>query len=146
MVEPAAIGVAYRDRAHSICPNPRGSGDTARVNAPFAELVARLARHDLIEPYRPNDDRRAYDLEWCAFFLQEMVMARGIEVLLHSRVVAAQAREGEVRELTVSTAGGLVTVTPRFVIDASGACIVPYLTGFPVDHEGANRQGDDRAV
>lgn len=115
-------------------------GDTARVNAPFAELVARLARHDLIEPYRPNDDRRAYDLEWCAFFLQEMVMARGIEVLLHSRVVAAQAREGEVRELTVSTAGGLVTVTPRFVIDASGACIVPYLTGFPVDHEGANRQ------
>jgi hypothetical protein len=43
-------------------------GDTARVNRPFAELVRRLGRHGLIEPYRPNDDRRAYDLEWCAFF------------------------------------------------------------------------------
>ena len=39
-------------------------GDTARVNRPFAELVAQLARHDFIEPYRPNEDRRAYDLEW----------------------------------------------------------------------------------
>ncbi|WP_414661470.1 FAD-dependent oxidoreductase [Horticoccus sp. 23ND18S-11] len=115
-------------------------GDTARVNAPFAELVARLARHGLIEPYRPNDDRRAYDLEWCAFFLQEMVLAQGIEVLLHTRVIAAVASEGVVRELTLSTAGGLLTVTPRFVIDASGACVVPLLTGFPVVHEGANRQ------
>ena len=115
-------------------------GDTARVNAPFAELVARLARHDLIEPYRPNDDRRGYDLEWCAFFLQEMVLERGIDVLLHSRVVAARAEQGRVGELTLSTAGGMYAVTPRFVIDASGACTVPVLTGFPVEHEGANRQ------
>lgn len=115
-------------------------GDTARVNAPFAELVARLARHDFIEPYRPNDDRRAYDLEWCAFFLQEMVVAKGIDVLLHARVIAARASGGVVRELTVSTAGGLMSVAPQFVIDASGSCIVPLLTGFPVVHEGANRQ------
>jgi hypothetical protein len=32
-------------------------------------------------------------------------------------------------------------VQPRFVIDASrAACVVPLLTGFPVEHEGANRQ------
>lgn len=115
-------------------------GDTARVNAPFAELVARLAAHQLIEPYRPNDDRRPYDLEWCAFFLQEMALARGIEVLLHARVVGARAAAGVVQELTVSTAGGSVTLAPQFVIDASGACIVPLLAGFPVVHEGANRQ------
>lgn len=115
-------------------------GDTARVNAPFAELVARLAAHQLIEPYRPNDDRRPYDLEWCAFFLQEMALVRGIEVLLHARVVGARAAAGVVQELTVCTAGGLVTLAPRFVIDASGACTVPLLAGFPVVHEGANRQ------
>jgi hypothetical protein len=115
-------------------------GDTKRVNAPFAELIARLTRHELIEPYQPNDDRRAYDLEWCAFFLQEMVTGRGIEVLLHTRVIAARADSGTVNELTAATAGGLVTLKPRFVIDASGACVVPLLTGFPVVHEGANRQ------
>ena len=115
-------------------------GDTERVNRDFAELVARLARHGLIEPYRPNDDRRAYDLEWCAFFLQEMVVARGIDVLLHTRVIGARAEAGTVRELTLATAGGVLTLTPRFVIDASGLCIVPLLTGFPVEHEGAHRQ------
>lgn len=115
-------------------------GDTARVNRPFAELVRRLGRHGLIEPYRPNDDRRAYDLEWCAFFLQEMVVEAGVDVLLHARVIAAVAEGGRVTELTVASAGGLHRVQPRVVIDASGACVVPVLAGFPVVHEGANRQ------
>ncbi len=115
-------------------------GDTARVNRPFADLVGRLERHGLIEPYRPNDDRRAYDLEWCAFFLQEMVVGAGIDVLLHARVIAAVAEGGRVTELTVASAGGLHRVHPRIVVDASGACVVPVLAGFPVMHEGANRQ------
>lgn len=115
-------------------------GDTTRVNGEFAGLVAQLARHGLIEPYRPNEDRRAYDLEWCAFFLQERVVSRGIEVLLHTRVIGARADAGRVRELTLATSGGVLTAAPRFVIDASGSCIVPSLTGFPVEHEGANRQ------
>jgi hypothetical protein len=115
-------------------------GDTTRVNAEFAGLVARLDRHGLIEPYQPNEDRRAYDLEWCAFFLQEMVVGRGIDVLLHSRVIGARAANGSVTQLTVATAGGVRTLAPRFVIDASGGCVVPRLTGFPIVHEGANRQ------
>jgi FAD dependent oxidoreductase len=115
-------------------------GDTARVNAPFAELVARLAEHQLIEPYRPNDDRRPYDLEWCAFFLQEMVTGRGIDLLLHARVIDAGAVEGVVTSLTVATAGAMLRLRPRFVIDGSGACVVPRLAGFPVVHVGANQQ------
>ena len=83
-------------------------GDSARVNRPFAELVRRLERHGLIEPYRPNEDRRAYDLEWCAFFLQEMVVDAGIEVLLHSRVVAVRATEGVVRAVTVAKRGSVL--------------------------------------
>jgi len=115
-------------------------GDTARVNREFAALVAQLAQYGLIETYRPNEDRRAYDLEWCAFFLQEMIVARGIDVLLHTRAIGARADAGFVRELTLATAGGVLTLAPRFVIDASGLCVVPLLTGFPVEHEGANRQ------
>lgn len=115
-------------------------GDTARVNDEFAAIVAKLAAHGLIEPYRPNDDRRAYDLEWCAFFLQETAIARGIDVLLLSRVIAVEAEEGRVVRLTVSTSGGLLRLAPAFVVDASGACVVPMLAGFPFMHEGANRQ------
>lgn len=115
-------------------------GDTLLVNDFFKDLVSRLAAHDLIVPYNPTSDRREYDLEWCAFFLQEMVQERGVEVLLHSRVVGAGESGGIVSELTVSTAGGLMKILPGFVIDCSGLCIVPSLTGFPVIHEGANKQ------
>nr|HRJ71295.1 FAD-dependent oxidoreductase [Terrimicrobiaceae bacterium] len=119
-------------------------GDTERVNELFAELVERLAEQDLIgpviHPESPFSDRRDYDLEWCAFFLQEMVVARGIEVLLHSRVIGTESDSGVIRSLTVATAGGLMKVSARFVIDATGACIVPLQAGFPVIHEGANKQ------
>lgn len=115
-------------------------GDTARVNRPFGELIGRLEKHGFIEPYRPNDDRRAYDLEWCAYFLQEMVVAAGVELLLHTRVIAARAERGLVTEVTLSTAGGPILVHPRHVIDASGGCVVAASAGFPFIHEGANRQ------
>src|SRR5688500_17213447 len=115
-------------------------GDTARVNNTFRELIERLAVHDLITPYDPLADRRPYDLEWCAFFLQEMVLERGIEVLLHARVVDAQADGGLVTLLTIATAGEMRQLRPSFVIDASGRCIVPLQAGFPTVHEGACRQ------
>lgn len=115
-------------------------GDTSRVNHLFDELVARLEQHGLIAPFDPTDDRRANDLEWCAFFLQEMAVEREVEILLHSRMIAARAHDGVVTSLTVSTAGGLMKVTPRFVVDCSGSCVTPWLTGFPVTHEGANKQ------
>lgn len=115
-------------------------GDTARVNRPFAELIGRLEKHGFIEPYRPNDDRRAYDLEWCAYFLQEMIVAAGVELLLHTRVIGARAERGLVTEVTLSTAGGTLVVHPRQVVDASGGCVVAASAGFPFIHEGANRQ------
>lgn len=83
-------------------------GDTERVNAPFADLIARLHALGLITPVHPTSDRRDYDLEWCAFFLQEMVRERGIQVLLHARVIDAEAEGGTITSLTVATAGFFV--------------------------------------
>jgi predicted neuraminidase len=94
----------------------------------------------LIAPCNPLSDRRPNDLEWCAFYLQEMVAERGVDVLLHSRVIDAVAVDGTIAELKVATAGEVKRLQPKFVIDASGRCIVPVQAGFPTVHEGANRQ------
>ncbi len=115
-------------------------GDTGIVNRDFDELVARLREHKFIREFNPTEDRRSYDLEWCAFFLQEMVLERKIDVLLHSRVTAATAVDGVITTVDVSTVGGLCTLRPKFIIDATGACLVPAMAGFPVLHEGANKQ------
>lgn len=115
-------------------------GDSERVNNHFSGLVARLAKNGLISQYDPTADRREYDLEWCAYFLQEIVLEKEIDVLLHSRVINAQMKAGEVDHLTISTAGGLLECQCGFVVDASGQCVVASLAGFPVIHEGANKQ------
>jgi hypothetical protein len=131
-------------RVGSACPRSGGvagfCGDTARVNRVFDELIARLSEHGLTHPYDPLADRRDHDLEWCAFFLQEMLLERGVIPLLHSRVIDARADAGRITQVTLTTAGQVLTLEPRFVIDASGLCIVPLRAGFPIQHDGALKQ------
>ena len=115
-------------------------GDTKRVNSIFKELVDKLAEHNLIAEYNPNADRREYDLEWCAFFLQEMIINRDINVLLHSRVIDAIVADGRIESVRISTASEEFECRPHFVIDASGVNIVPVRANFPVVNEGTNKQ------
>ena len=115
-------------------------GDTENTNEVFRELVNTLHRQGLISDYDPTADRRPYELEWCAFFLQEMVRKAEIEILLHARVIAAQADRGVVTSLTVSTVGGTYSLEPQVVIDASGGGFVCRSVGFPVFHDGTNKQ------
>jgi len=115
-------------------------GDSERVNDLFAELVARLRNSGRIDPYDPNDDRRAYDLEICAFYLQEMVAEKGVEVWLHARAIDAQAANGHVEKVLVSCGATLVEVRPRVVIDATGNATIPDMIGLETLHLGARKQ------
>lgn len=115
-------------------------GDSERVNDLFAELVARLRKSGRIDPYDPNDDRRAYDLEICAFYLQEMVAEKGVEVWLHARAIDAQAANGHVEKVLVSCSATLVEVRPRVVIDATGNATIPDMIGLETLHLGPRKQ------
>ena len=115
-------------------------GDSQRVNAPFSRLVATLAQHDLIAPFDPCADRRAYDLELCAFFLQEMVADAGIEILFHARALSAECTDGRIAAVEVACASEYISFEPGMVIDATGDCAIAYAAGFETLHEGANKQ------
>ena len=115
-------------------------GDSQRVNAPFARLVATLAQHELIAEYDPLADRRAYDLELCAFFLQEMVAAAGVEILFHARALAAQRTGGHITSVEVACASDRIEFQPGMVVDATGDCALAHAAGFATIHEGANKQ------
>ncbi|CAH1656828.1 FAD dependent oxidoreductase [Chelatococcus asaccharovorans] len=115
-------------------------GDTARVNAIFAELVARLERAGKIDPYRSNDDRRAYDLESCGFYLQEMVAEAGIETWLHAVALDGKAQDGWVKEVLISVGPTLAVVEPAMVIDATGNALIADILGLPTRHLGALAQ------
>ena len=115
-------------------------GDSQRVNAPFARLVETLAQHELIAEYDPLADRRAYDLELCAFFLQEMVAAAGVEILFHARALTAQCAGGHIASVEVACASDRIEFWPGMVVDATGDCALAHAAGFETIHEGANKQ------
>ncbi len=115
-------------------------GDSQRVNAPFAELVATLSEHKLIAPYKPNADRRPFDLEHCGFYLQEQVVQAGIDIYFHARALDAKAQHGTVTSVRISCASNEIIFEPKMVIDATGDCVIPVQTGFETFHELANVQ------
>lgn len=115
-------------------------GDTQRVNGLFSELVGRLAACGRIDPYDPNDDRRAYDLEVCAFFLQELVVEKGVELWLHAKAIDARAQNGLVTHVLVACGASLIEVRPKIVIDATGNAVIPDMIGLETVHLGARKQ------
>lgn len=115
-------------------------GDTARVNDAFAALVDRLAAAGKIDPYRSNDDRRAYDLETCGFYLQEMVAEADIEIWLHAVALDAKADGGRVKGVLLSVGPTLVEVEPGVVIDATGNALIAQVLGLPTVHLGPLKQ------
>ncbi len=115
-------------------------GDSERVNAPFAHLLAILTQHNLIAPYDPLADRRAYDLELCAFFLQEMVVNAGIEILFHARALAAHKQDGRITVVDVACASDRIEFHPHMVIDATGDCAIAHAAGFATIHAAVNEQ------
>jgi hypothetical protein len=115
-------------------------GDSARVNTPFRRLVERLAACGKIDPYRPNDDRRAYDLETCAFVLQEMVDAAGIEIWLHAAALDVRRDGRRIREVLVRCGPSLVRVAAGIVVDATGNAVVADVAGEETLHLGALKQ------
>ncbi len=115
-------------------------GDTALVNDDFRELETRLVALQAIEPLNPLADRRPYHLEWCAFCLQEMAAARGVELLLHARAIAAETKDGRVLSVQVATSGDVLRVEAAQFIDATGQCWLVRQAGLPTDHLGANQQ------
>jgi hypothetical protein len=115
-------------------------GDTHRVNQPFHDVCALLEKDGLIAPLDEEADRRPYDLESFAFHLQEFVIARGVEVFFHARVVDVVCKAKRVREATVAAGGQLYRIRAKVVIDATGECVVPHKAGFKTFHEGAHKQ------
>lgn len=115
-------------------------GDTSRVNKPFSCLVAKLENHSLIAPLDHEADRRPFDLEYFAYFLQEHVLAKGIDVFFHARMIDVRCGKGRITEVRVAAGGVLHTYRPRYVIDATGECVVAHKASFPVQHEQALHQ------
>ena len=99
-----------------------------RVVAGLAtEVVDRLRRyeaagehHTFVMSTGHKMDRVEYAPEVLKLVLDDMLVEAGVQLLLHTTLLDVVTEGGHVRSVRLLTRGGVVTVRPRILVDASG--------------------------
>ncbi|MFA6480860.1 MAG: FAD-dependent oxidoreductase [Victivallaceae bacterium] len=109
----------------AFCGETRGQGEA------FDSIVEALGEFKAIEPYRPypEADHRLFDHEILAIVLQELLLRRGVRLLLHTQLVDARMSGGLITECIVSGASGPEAVRAKQFIDCTGEAQLVRLAG-----------------
>lgn len=103
------------------------------------DVVAGLHRYGKVLN-RPNTYGAGMGVTYIAEHLkvvwEELVIAAGVDVLLHAFVQAVDSDDGRINSMTVATKAGLLTVECGVVIDASGDGDVSHHAGFRYETAG----------
>ena len=86
---------------HTFC------GETRFVNDRWREMLRRLHTFGGISAYRANADGRAFDCESQKFVLQEMLAEAGVELLLHTQVLAVERSGDRLPAVILANKSGL---------------------------------------
>jgi len=82
-----------------------------------AELDRRGARTNLCSH---STDKYAYDVEAMKILLDEMILAAGVEVHLHTRLTASLVENGKIQAVLTESKSGREAWTAKCFVDASG--------------------------
>ncbi|HOZ48572.1 MAG TPA: FAD-dependent oxidoreductase [Candidatus Hydrogenedentes bacterium] len=107
-------------------------GETAGQGEAFDAIVDAMETWNAIAPYRPypEADNRVFDHAVLAVVLQELLLARGVKLLLHTHFVDVLERDGRITECVVCGPSGPEGLRARQFIDATGEAMVARMAGF----------------
>ncbi len=108
-------------------------GETAGQGEVFDEILQRLEAFGAVEPYRPYvhfGPTRPFDHQVLAVVLQELLLGRGVRLLLHTRFVDARVEGGRITEAVVCGPSGPEALRARQFIDATGQGDLAQRCGF----------------
>ena len=126
---------------HTFC------GETRFVNDRWREMLRRLDAFGGIHRYRPNADGRAFDCESLKFVLQEMLAEAGVDLLLHTQVLAVEREGDRVAGVVLANKSGLTRIAPAVAVDATGDADLVARGGWPFRKGGpVLMPGDPPAV
>jgi hypothetical protein len=109
-------------------------GETTGQGEVFDEIVADLEKFQAIaahEPYKKRD-ARIFDHHLLSVVLQELLLRRGVKLLLHTRFVDVQLCDRRITECIVCGKSGPEALRARQYIDCTGDADVVRRAGFAV--------------
>jgi hypothetical protein len=106
-------------------------GETAGQGEAFDAIVAALDAFGAIEPYTPypDADNRKFNHEILAIVLQELLLQRGVKLLLHTSLVDVCANGGRVTECVVCGPSGPEALRAAQFIDCTGEAHLAHRAG-----------------
>jgi len=106
-------------------------GETAGQGEAFDAIVSGLEAFDAIAPYLPYEEKeaRVFDHEILAVVLQELLLRRGVRLLLHTQFVDAQVEDGRVTACIVSGPSGPEGLRARQFVDCTGEALLVRAAG-----------------
>lgn len=72
---------------------------------------------------------RIVDVEGCKYFLEQLALQAGVDVLFYSRVTDCQVENGKIRRVLISTEAGNYAASSAYCIDATGNGNLAQLAG-----------------
>ncbi len=114
----------------NFCGETKGQGEV------FDEIVADLERFGALAPYKqpyPGQSTRVFDHHILAVVLQELLLRRGVKLLLHTPFAdVVRTDEGRITACILCGKSGPEALEARQFIDASGEADVVRRAGLPV--------------
>jgi ribulose 1,5-bisphosphate synthetase/thiazole synthase len=107
-------------------------GETAGQGKVFDEILNHLQQFKAIAEYKPYPEleARVFDHSILAVVLQEMLLRRGVKLLLHTQFIDALQRKGKVTECIISGPSGPEALAARHFIDCTGEAALVHALGF----------------
>jgi len=99
------------------CGPTRGQGEV------FDEILSGLEAFGALDPPRQGAhgaESRIFDHEILAVVLQELLLRRGVKLLLHARFADARGRDGRITECAICGQSGLEALRARQFVDCTG--------------------------
>lgn len=107
-------------------------GETTGQGEAFDAIVEALEAFDAIAPYQPYAEReaRVFDHEILAVALQELLLRRGVRLLLHTQLVDVSANDDGVGECIVCGPSGPEALRAGQYLDCTGEAVLAHRAGF----------------
>ena len=107
-------------------------GETAGQGEAFDAVIEGLEAFNAVEPYRPypKADNRKFDHEILAVVLQELLLRRGVKLLLHTQFVDVRVHDGLITECILCGPSGPEALRATQFVDGTGEAQVVRMAGF----------------